>query len=162
MNSTCCIRRSFATERIYWKNGMISSKNKIERPVRAKRVSIADDCITVDFRDGRRISVPTKWYPRLAHGTPAERAKMEIWSDGIYWPRLNADISYQGLFLGLRSGESSSSFRRWLNYHSRGEQEPILTLPLPPELAKILKRERLRKRRRTTSRSRRKLIKLDR
>ena len=118
----------------------------------AKRVSVTDDRVTVEFKDGRTVSIPTKWYPRLLHGTPAERAKVEIWVDGIYWPKLNADISYEGLLRGCRSGESAKSFRRWLGYRARGMQEPILTLPVPPELAKFLKRERLRKRARSKSR----------
>jgi len=132
---------------------MSSLESNFEQEIRAKRVSVTDDRVTVELKDGRIISIPTKWYPRLLHGTAAERAKFEIWMDGIYWPKLNADISYKGLLQGCRSGESGKSFRRWLGYRARGMQEPILTLPLPPELAKFLKRERLRKH--TPSKSRR-------
>lgn len=131
---------------------MSSSENSVEPGILAKRVWVTDDRITVELKDGRTISIPTKWYPRLMHGTAAERAKVEIWVDGIYWPKLNADISYRGLLQGSRSGESAKSFRRWLGYRARGMEEPILTLPLPPELAKYLKRERLRKRVRSKSR----------
>jgi hypothetical protein len=114
---------------------MNSSVHESRRPIRAKRVIVTDDLVTVYFKDGRGISVPTKWYPRIAHGTPAERAEVEIWDDGVYWPKLNADISYRAMLLGEKSGESAKSFRRWLGYHARGEMEPILTLPLPPALA---------------------------
>lgn len=130
---------------------MNSSTTKATRTmaktIRAKRVRVTDARLTVDFNDGRTISVPTEWYPRLHHGTPSQRAKVEIWDDGILWPELNADVSYTALLLGTKSGESRKSFNRWLGYHSRGEKEPIPTLPLPPALAAVLKHGRKRSRR---------------
>jgi hypothetical protein len=114
--------------------------NKIDSTIRAKRVVVTDKQITVRFADRRVISVPTTWYPRLLHATAPQRAQVEIWDDGIYWPQLNADVSYRALLLGEKSGESSKSFRRWLGYHRRGEREPILTLPLGPGLSRAQKR----------------------
>jgi hypothetical protein len=131
---------------------MSSLRDKSEKEIRAKRVSVTDDRVTVDLNDGRTISVPTKWYPRLLYGTAAERAKVEIWMDGIYWPRLNADISYRGLLMGNHSGESVKSFQRWLDYRERGLSEPILTLPMPAELSRFLKHEGSRKARKQKSR----------
>ncbi|MGD0463388.1 MAG: DUF2442 domain-containing protein [Tepidisphaeraceae bacterium] len=84
------------------------------------------------------MSVPLKWFPRLFHGTPAERAKFELSFDGIHWPDLNEDIPVEGLLRGEKSGESRKSIRRWLRYRAKGQKEPILELPLPPELAKWL------------------------
>lgn len=118
--------------------------NKVEPGLRAKRVVVTDRLVTVRLKDGRAISVPTKWYPRLLHGTPAQWAKVEIWDDGIYWPDLNADISYRALLRGEKSGESPKSFRRWLGFHNRGEMEPIVTLPLPSSLSKAQKRPKNR------------------
>ena len=121
---------------------MNSSVNEFAASARAKRVRVTDERITVDFKDGRSVSIPTAWYPRVLRGSASERAKVEIWDDGIIWPDLNADVSYDALFRGRKSGESAKSFRRWLSYHSRGEREPIPTLPMPPGLAKALERSR--------------------
>ena len=102
-------------------------------------VRVTDEILSVDLADGRTISVPLQWYPRLFHGTPAERAKFELWCDGVHWEDLNEDISIEGLLRGERSGESQRSLQRWLDYRARGEMEPIPTLPLPPEMEKKLR-----------------------
>jgi hypothetical protein len=79
-------------------------------------VTVTDDTLSVDLDDGRTISVPICWYPRLAHGTPAERAHFEISGAGygIHWPDLDEDIGVEGLLLGKKSTESHASFERWL------------------------------------------------
>lgn len=79
-------------------------------------ITVTDDTLSVDLEDGRTISVPIGWYPRLAHGTPAERAKFQLAGAGygIHWPDLDEDIGVEGLLLGKRSMESPASFERWL------------------------------------------------
>jgi hypothetical protein len=79
-------------------------------------VSVTDDTLSVDLEDGRTISVPIGWFPRLAHGTPSERAKWQISGAGygIHWPYLDEDIGVEGLLLGRKSSESATSFARWL------------------------------------------------
>jgi hypothetical protein len=99
--------------------------------VRATKVVVSDDILTVELEDGRTISVPLVWYPRLMHGTRAERKKVEIGAFGIHWPDLDEDISIKGLLLGNKSGESARSLQRWLEYRSRGQKVPVRTLPLP-------------------------------
>lgn len=81
----------------------------------AKRVRITDEVLIVELRDGRSVSVPLKWYPRLAEGRPGERRKWELIGPGIgiHWPELDEDISVEGLLLGLPSGESAASLQRW-------------------------------------------------
>jgi hypothetical protein len=69
----------------------------------------------VDLADGRTVSVPTAWFPRLRHGTPAEWANVEFSPFGLHWPDLDEDISVSGLLEGRRSSESAGSFERWLN-----------------------------------------------
>ena len=80
-------------------------------------VAVTDDTLSVDLEDRRTISVPIDWYPRLAHGTPAERAKFQLAGAGygIYWPDLDEDIGVEGLVFGKRSMESSASFECWLH-----------------------------------------------
>ena len=83
---------------------------------RVSQVMVTDDTLSVDLEDGRTIAVPIGWYPRLAHGTPAERAKFQISSAGygIHWPDLYEDIGVAGLLLGKKSTEAPNSFARWL------------------------------------------------
>src|SRR5574337_2008161 len=83
---------------------------------RAVNVSVTDDTLSVDLEDGRTIAIPIGWYPRLAHGTPAERANLQISGAGygIHWPDLDEDIGVEGLLLGKKSTESPASFERWL------------------------------------------------
>src|SRR5436305_5194982 len=82
----------------------------------ATNVVITDDTLRVDLSDGRTISVPLAWYPRLAHGTAKERAAWRLIGrgEGIHWPQLDEDISVEGLIAGRPSGESQASVVRWL------------------------------------------------
>jgi len=80
------------------------------------RVQVTEDTLSVDLEDGRTISVPLSWYPRLAYATPQERQNFEIAGAGygIHWPDLDEDIGIEGLLLGKRSTESLESLTRWL------------------------------------------------
>lgn len=83
---------------------------------RIVNVTVTDDTLAVDLEDGRTIAVPIGWYPRLANGTPEERANFEISGAGygLHWPDLDEDIGVEGLLLGKKSRESQASFERWL------------------------------------------------
>lgn len=83
---------------------------------KAQSVEVTDDTLAVDLSDGRTISVPLAWFPRLLHGTAEERGNWRFIGDkeGIHWPDLDEDISVENLLLGKPSGESQSSFKRWL------------------------------------------------
>lgn len=82
----------------------------------ATDVTITDDTLMVDLSDGRSISVPLAWYPRLAHGSEKERQTWRLIGrgEGIHWPDLDEDISVEGLIAGKPSGESQQSFAKWL------------------------------------------------
>lgn len=84
---------------------------------RAQGVALTDDTLVVELVDGRTITVPLAWYPRLIHGTAAERAQWRFIGDGegIHWPQLDEDISIEGLLAGRHSGETPDSLRRWLD-----------------------------------------------
>jgi len=88
----------------------------------AQNVSVSDDALVVDLADGRTITVPLAWFPRLAHGTAGERANWRLIGDGegIHWPDLDEDISIESLLAGRRSGESQDSLRRWLESRKTG------------------------------------------
>jgi hypothetical protein len=89
---------------------------------RITQVTITDEMLSVDLEDGRTIAVPIGWYPRLAHGTAAERANFQISSAGygIHWPDLDEDIGVEGLILGKKSTEGHASFGRWLQRRQAG------------------------------------------
>ena len=75
-----------------------------------------DDKFIIELADGRSLSVPLSWYPRLLAATPIERANWHLLGDGfgVEWPDLDEHISVEGLLAGRRSGESQHSFERWL------------------------------------------------
>lgn len=70
---------------------------------RVRDVRVTDDAISVDLFDGRTITVPLAWYPRLLHATPEQRANWRIAGAGygIHWPGIDEDLSTQGLLQGV-------------------------------------------------------------
>jgi hypothetical protein len=93
----------------------------------AKSVRVTGRDLIVELRDGRTVSVPVGWYPRLAHGSLKERQQWELIGPGIgiHWPVLDEDISVEGLLQGLPSGESAASFKRWLAARRRPANPPL-------------------------------------
>ena len=98
------------------------------------------DAVTVHLSDGRAVSFPLAWSPRLLYGTPEERAEIEVSAYGIHWPQLNADLSLSGILAGRASQEGAESATAWRELMDRrraqlaaGEEpEPHYpTLPLP-------------------------------
>ena len=89
---------------------------------RAQHVTVTEDTLTVELVDGRTVTVPVTWYPRLAHGTLAERGHWRLIGEGegIHWPDLDEDISIEGLLAGRRSGETQASLRRWFESRKAG------------------------------------------
>ena len=83
---------------------------------RAVEITVTDDTLVVDLSDGRTVSAPIAWYPRLLHGTRRERGRWRLVDagEGINWPDLDEDISVAGLLEGQSSGESQKSLERWL------------------------------------------------
>ena len=82
----------------------------------ALNVSLTNDTLSVDLSDGRSISVPIAWFPRLLHSTEQE---LNNWrfigkGQGIHWEDIDEDISVEGLLAGKPSGESQESFKKWL------------------------------------------------
>lgn len=92
---------------------------------KAQNVIVTEDTLTVDFADGRSISVPLAWYPRLVYGTPEERNNWRLIGDGegIHWLDLDEDLSVEGLLLGRPSGESQRSFQRWLDERAKRHRQ---------------------------------------
>lgn len=80
-------------------------------------VAFGEAMVTLDLSDGRVISAPLAWFPRLLNGTPTERDKWRLvgGGEGVHWPLLEEDISVESLLAGHPSAESAQSLARWLN-----------------------------------------------
>jgi len=90
----------------------------------AESVTVTEDTLHVDLSDGRTISVPLTWFPRLVYATPKQRENWRLIGrgHGIHWEDIDEDISIEGLIAGKPSGESQSSFRKWLGKRGTGEK----------------------------------------
>lgn len=88
---------------------------KVEVPT-AENITITGDTLSVDLSDGRTVSVPLAWFPRLLHASPKERNNWRLIGkgQGIHWKDLDEDISIENLLTGKSSGESQASFKKWL------------------------------------------------
>ncbi|MHB1293149.1 MAG: DUF2442 domain-containing protein [Sulfuricella sp.] len=89
---------------------------EIETP-NAVNVVLTDDTLSVDLADGRTISVPLAWFPRLQYATLEERNRWRLIGkgQGIHWEESDEDISVESLILGRPSGESQTSLQKWLD-----------------------------------------------
>ena len=102
---------------------MTTSTVEIEIPS-AQDVRVTSDTLSVDLSDGRSISVPLAWFPRLSHATDQERARWRLIGrgQGIHWDDLDEDVSVAGLLAGKPSGESQPSFAKWLRRRTSGKR----------------------------------------
>lgn len=92
-----------------------------------KSVSVRDEALHVTFVDGRNLSAPLHWFPRLLHGTPKERQAVEIWGEtGLHWEALDEDIDAVQLFKMIGpSAESEASIQRWLAKRSKQQVKSL-------------------------------------
>ncbi len=83
----------------------------------AERVTVTEDTLSVDLSDGRTISAPLAWFPRLFHATMKERRNWRLIGrgHGVHWEDIDEDISVEGLIAGKPSGETQNSFKKWLD-----------------------------------------------
>jgi hypothetical protein len=78
---------------------------------RVKDVRFSEDTLTVDLLDGRSISVPLVWYPRLLSATAEQRANWRLAGGGfgIHWPDVDEDLSTEGLLRGAPAPRGSAA-----------------------------------------------------
>jgi len=93
-------------------------------------MTVTEDTLRVELSDGRTISVPLAWYPRLVHATQEERDAWELIGErqGIRWEALDEDLSVEGLLAGPPSGESQRSLKRWLAARRTGRSVALSDL----------------------------------
>jgi hypothetical protein len=77
----------------------------LETAARARDVVVSSTELTVHLKDGRMVSVPLSWFPRLLNATTEQRAKFEIMGEGegIHWPDVDEDLSIAGILRGVRA-----------------------------------------------------------
>jgi len=77
----------------------------VETNPRAVEIAITDDELIAHLADGRTVSVPLAWFPRLLHASAEERSNFRVIGDGEYinWPELDEDLSVSGLLRGTRA-----------------------------------------------------------
>ena len=92
---------------------MSSSAQADGADIRVRDVAVSEGELTVALMDGRTIAVPLAWYPRLAYGTPEQRARWEVAGGGygIHWPDLDEDLSTEGLLAGAWAPRGSAAWR---------------------------------------------------
>lgn len=91
---------------------------------KAQTVTVTDELLIVELTDGRTLSVPLSWYPRLWHGKPEERQNWRLigQGEGIHWPDLDEDVSVENLLLGRPSSEGPTSLKEWLATRAAKQQ----------------------------------------
>lgn len=92
---------------------MTSSVSVERADIRVRTVSVTTDELSVGLMDGRIISVPLAWSPRLANATAVQRSHWEIAGGGygIHWPEIDEDLSTEGLLRGARAPQGSEKWR---------------------------------------------------
>ena len=82
----------------------------------ALNIKVSRDAISLDLSDGRTISAPLAWFPRLLNATATERKNWRYIGkgEGIHWEDIDEDISVEDLLAGRPSAESQRSFEKWL------------------------------------------------
>ncbi len=100
----------------------MTTSNVETRAAMAVDLRISPEKLSVELTDGRTISVPLEWFPRLVHADQSERENWELCGNGgsIHWPDLDEDIGVEHLLAGIKSGESERSFNRWLQAKKEG------------------------------------------
>ncbi|MDE2899789.1 MAG: DUF2442 domain-containing protein [Chloroflexota bacterium] len=93
-----------------------------DNEARAKGIEVSDTGLTVELVDGRMLTVPLEWYPRLVHATLEERCNWQLLGEGLFvhFPDLDEDLRIGGLLEGKRSLEGSESFEMWLRAKQEG------------------------------------------
>lgn len=86
------------------------TSSEISAGERVRDVHFSEDALSVDLEDGRTITVPLTWFPRLLHAKPEQRAHWEVSAAGygIHWPDIYEDLSTEGLLRGAPAPRRSA------------------------------------------------------
>lgn len=83
----------------------------VETKPLARDVRVTENELTVFLADGRKITVPLAWFPRLVRATPKQRGAWELLGDGegIRFPAIDEDLSVAGLLHGMRAADQEKA-----------------------------------------------------
>jgi hypothetical protein len=97
------------------------STSTIDSTATAANVRVDADAVTLELADGRVVSAPIAWYPRLSHASAAEKANWRLIAGGrgVHWADIDEDISVENILAGKPSGESQTSFKKWLEQRTK-------------------------------------------
>ena len=111
-----------STVKPFSERGMTSSAHELPSPPLATAVRVTEESLVVELLDGRTLTVPIGWFPRLQHGTREDRAACRLIGrgEGIHWDTLDEDIGVESLVAGRGSLESQVSLKRWLTTRGIG------------------------------------------
>lgn len=96
--------------------GIAADEVRGGKALKATYAVVDDRSVAITLDDGRYVSAPLDWYPRLKHGNPGERNSWKLIMDGraVLWRTLGIGISVKALFEGTKSPESEASLKKWL------------------------------------------------
>ena len=105
--------------------GIFADEARGERPLKVAYVVVDEMSVTYSLEDGRKVSAPLAWYPRLQHATPAERNDWRLILGGraASWRSLKMAVSAKALLEGAKANESPASLRKWLTERSKTRRQ---------------------------------------
>ena len=105
--------------------GLFAEELSGQKPAVIGDVTVEKSKLTIDLKDGRQISAPLEWYPRLMYASPSERKRWRIIMGGraVRWDSLELAIAAKALFDGTRAIESKASLQKWLNTRNTGKKK---------------------------------------
>lgn len=97
--------------------GIHAAEMRGAKPLKATYALVDDSSVSFSLDDGRKVSAPLDWYPRLKHATPAERNDWRLIMGGraVLWESLWIAVSVKALLEGVKADESAASLRKWLD-----------------------------------------------
>jgi hypothetical protein len=97
--------------------GVHGEEMKGRKPLKATYAVVDGETVSFSLDDGRKVSAPLDWYPRLQHATPAERNDWRLISGGriVLWRSLEIAIAVKALLDGTKADESPAAFGKWLH-----------------------------------------------
>jgi hypothetical protein len=97
--------------------GIHAAEMRGEPPLKVKYVIVDDASVAFSLDDGRKVSAPLDWYPRLKHATPGERNSWRLLMGGraVLWRNLGLAISAKAILEGTRANESAAALKKWID-----------------------------------------------
>lgn len=91
----------------------MASTAVVEPAELVRSVIVDDERLTFELTDGRTVSAPLEWYPRLRNGTPEQRNRWRLLGggQGVHWPDIDEDLSLEGVLAGKRAPAGSEHWR---------------------------------------------------